>query len=78
MRRATTNPTWQHNTVSVSHAAVNTGSQKSVWIDGIFSASGFSENVTACTPLAERRWISPAASSASHIGRMPHGMNRSG
>ena len=40
-------PTWQHNTVSVSHAAVNSGSQKSVWIDGMFSASGFSENVTA-------------------------------
>src|SRR4051794_14558938 len=63
-------PTWVHNTVSVSHAAVNTGSQKSVWIDGICNASGFSEKVTACTPLSDRRWISPAASSASHIGRM--------
>src|SRR5690349_24040967 len=49
-------PTWQQSTVSVSHAAVNTGSQKSVWIDGMFSASGFSENVTAWTPLAESRW----------------------
>src|ERR1700742_4041329 len=48
-------PTGQHSTVSVSHAAVNTGSQKSVWIDGMFNASGFSENVTACTPLSDRR-----------------------
>ncbi len=71
-------PTCVQSTVSVSHAAVKTGSQKSVWIDGMFSASGFSENVTACTPLAESRWISPAASSASHMGRIPQGMKRSG
>jgi hypothetical protein len=71
-------PTWQHSTMSRSQAAVKTGSQKPLWIDGICSASGFSENVTACTPLSERRFISLAASSASHMGRMPHGMNRSG
>ena len=71
-------PTCEHSTVSVSHAAANSGSQKSEWIDGICSASGFSENVTACTPLSARRWISPAASSASNSGRMPHGMKRSG
>src|SRR3954453_7187580 len=31
-------PTCVHSTVSVSHAAAKTGSQKSVWIDGMFSA----------------------------------------
>jgi hypothetical protein len=40
-------PTWVQSTVLLSQAAANIGYQWSVWILGIWSASGFSENVTA-------------------------------
>src|SRR4051794_29497606 len=43
-------PTWQHSTVPSSEHAANSGSQYPEWIDGICSASGFSENVTAWQP----------------------------
>src|SRR5581483_4291912 len=71
-------PTWQHSTVPVSQHAANNGSHASVWMLGMPSPTGFSENVTAWQPIAARRWISFAASSTSKSGRMPHGMNRSG
>src|SRR5437762_10222586 len=71
-------PTWQHSTVPTSQHAANSGSQAPEWIDGICSASGFSENVTAWQPLAASRRTSAAAFSTSNSGRMPHGMKRSG
>jgi hypothetical protein len=40
-------PTCVHNTVLVSHTASNSGYQYLVWMLGICSAAGFSENVTA-------------------------------
>src|SRR5262245_14703450 len=71
-------PTWQHSTVPSSSHAAKSGSQFPEWIDGMFSASGFSLKVTAWHPFAARRCTSLAASSASHSGRIPHGMKRSG
>src|SRR4051812_30397153 len=71
-------PTWQHSTVPTSQHAVNSGSQWPEWIEGMLSASGFSENVTAWQPLAASRCTSAAALSTSHSGRIPHGMNRPG
>src|SRR6516225_11846855 len=71
-------PTWQHRTVPSSQQAANNGSQYPEWIDGIFSACGRSENVTAWHPLAASRRTSAAARSTSNKGRMPQGMNRSG
>ena len=40
-------PTCVHSTVLFSHAASNSGYQCLVWMLGMFSASGFSEKVTA-------------------------------
>ena len=71
-------PTWVHSTVLFSHAASNSGYQCLVWMLGISSASGFSENVTAWQPLSASRLISLAASATSNSGRIPHGMNRPG
>src|SRR5215471_13441168 len=71
-------PTWQHNTVPVSVHAANNGSHASVWMLGIPSPAGFSENVTAWQPFAASRCTSRAASCTSNNGRIPHGMNRSG
>src|ERR671924_615517 len=71
-------PTWQHRTVPESHAAEKSGSHSPEWIDGMFSASGFSENVTAWHPLSASRRTSAAAFSTSNSGRMPQGMNRPG
>src|ERR1700754_698824 len=71
-------PTCVQSTVLFSHAASNSGYQCLVWMLGMFSASGFSENVTAWQPLSARRLTSLAASSTSKRGSMPQGMNRPG
>src|ERR1700689_225688 len=64
-------PTWQHSTVPTSGAGAKSGSQFPEWIDGMLSASGFSENVTAWQPLPARRRTSVAARSTSKRGRIP-------
>ena len=71
-------PTWQTQHRALVAAAAKRGSQALEWMLGIPSASGFSEKVTAWQPLAARRLISLAASSASNRGRTPQGMKRSG
>src|SRR6516165_10346061 len=71
-------PTWQHSTVPSSEQAAKSGSQWPEWMDGMRSAAGFSENVTAWHPLEARRCTSSAALSTSKSGRSPQGMNRSG
>ena len=71
-------PTWRQSTVPSSRAAANSGSQWPEWIDGIWRAAGFSENVTAWQPFPARRRTSAAALSTSKSGRMPQGMKRSG
>src|SRR6185312_1020516 len=71
-------PTWQHSTVPSSEHAAKRGSQWPEWIEGMWSAAGFSENVTAWHPFAARRRTSAAALSTSKSGRMPQGMKRSG
>src|SRR5262245_26551161 len=71
-------PTWQHSTVPVSEQAANSGSHALVWMLGMPSPAGFSENVTAWQPLASSLRTSAAASPTSNRGRIPHGMNRSG
>src|SRR3954447_17815665 len=70
-------PTWQHSTVPVSQHAANNGSHAVVWMLGMPSPAGFSENVTAWQPLRASRCTSAAASCTSNSGRMPHGMKRS-
>ena len=42
------------------------------------STCGVSGNVMDRQPFAPMRWISSTASSGSHIGMIPRGMNRSG
>jgi len=71
-------PRWQAMTVPVSQHAAKSGSHSPEWIDGMFSAAGFSEKVTAWQPFSARRWTSLAASWTSNSGRMPQGMNRPG
>src|SRR5688572_25865159 len=71
-------PRWQHRTVPVSLHAANSGSHSPEWIEGMLSASGFSEKVTAWQPLSARRRTSAAALSTSNNGKMPHGMKRPG
>ena len=71
-------PTWQQSTVPSSEQAAKSGSQWPEWMDGMRSAAGFSENVTAWHPFAASRCTSAAALSTSKSGRMPQGMNRSG
>src|SRR6478752_10206772 len=71
-------PTWQHNTVPVSLHAANSGSQWPLWMLGMPSPAGFSENVTAWQSLSARRCTSFAASSTSNSGSMPQGTKRSG
>src|SRR5437764_15420489 len=71
-------PTWQHNTVPSSQQAAKSGSQYPEWIDGILSASGFSENVTAWHPLVASPRTSAAAGSTSNSGRTPQELKRPG
>src|SRR5271169_4360209 len=71
-------PTCRHNTVPSSEHAANSGSQWPEWIEGMRSAAGFSEKVTAWHPLPASRRTSRAAFSTSNSGRIPQGMNRSG
>src|SRR5580693_8256070 len=71
-------PTWQHSTVPSSEQAPKRGSQWPEWMEGMWRAAGFSENVTAWHPFAAKRLTSAAALSTAKSGRMPQGMNRSG
>src|SRR5580692_12187389 len=71
-------PTCRQRTVSDSQHAAKRGSQWPEWMDGMWSAEGFSENVTAWHPFAASRRTSFAALCTSKSGRMPHAMNRSG
>src|SRR6185437_2309153 len=71
-------PTWQQSTVPSSEQAAKSGSQWPEWMEGMRSAAGFSEKVTAWQPLAANRCTSSDALSTSKSGRIPQGMNRSG
>ena len=70
-------PMCMHTTVSVSSQARNTGAQLSdaSWMEGSPSGYGFSGKVMAKLPLSAQRWISAAASSASHSGTMVSGIS---
>ena len=71
-------PTCIETTKPVSLHAENTGSQKSVWIDGNPSLVGFSEKAIDLAPKAAVRSISSAAARGSHSGMIIIGMNRPG
>src|ERR1700722_7737528 len=71
-------PTCRQRTVAESEHAAKRGSQWPEWIDGIWSADGFSEKGTAWHPLAASRRTSSAALCTSNSGKMPQAMNRSG
>ena len=72
-------PTWQHSTVSVSHAR---GEQRipEVGVDRrhLQRLGVLRERDRVARPCRRGGGPPSAASSASHIGRIPHGMNRSG
>src|SRR3954454_21288088 len=71
-------PMWIDTTTASSTHAFQKGAQWSPWKLGTPRFSGFSVNVTACTPFGANRRTSLAISSTSHDTGRPHGMNRPG
>jgi len=71
-------PTCIDTTMFASWHAAQTGSQKSVWIEGKPSLVGFSEKATDLAPRAAVRSTSAAAAAGSHNGMIISGMKRPG
>ncbi len=71
-------PMCMQTTTSSSLQACQNGSQWSLWTLGQPNFDGFSEKVTAWTPLAAVRRTSAAITSGSQMAGSAHGMNRPG
>src|SRR3954447_11310648 len=67
-------PMCMHSVTLASLHALNTGSQKPVWIDGRPRCVGISLKQIACAPFLAMRSTSLAARSASHSGMRHNGM----